>query len=110
MANPLDTMAPPIVKTDLREWCETQNSSKLAERMGRWYYVTEKDGSRLIDSLDGADGDNLRKMIDGALDDFHGWPPKRMQGYRRWLWNCATMGLTPETAERLGRPQLESAQ
>lgn len=113
MANPFDKFrdgdgGPP--KTDLRAWCEAQNRTKLAERMSRWYFVTEKDGSKLIDSLDGTDGENVRRLLDGNLPDFHGWSEKRMQGYRRWLWNCAVRGLTEETAARLGRtPALEPA-
>lgn len=77
----------------LLEWCDVRNRGKLAERMHRWYYVNDNDGTKFIDCLEGDDGDNVRRLLDGKLADFEGWPQSRMQGYRNWLNQCAHRGL-----------------
>lgn len=96
------------VKLDLRAWCAEQNGKKISRRMGRWYYVATVDGEERIDTLDGTDGDNVRKLIAGELQDFYGWPESRMQGYRRWLWSCAERGLTEPL--RIGQREPEPAE
>lgn len=78
---------------DLRAWCDEQNAKRISERMDRWYYVTQRDGMDIIDTLTGTDGGNVRKVLNGTLEDFAGWAPARMDGYRRWLWSCAANGL-----------------
>jgi hypothetical protein len=87
---------------DLLAWCEEQNASPLFRRMERWYFVRDNEGTQAIDHIEGCDATNIRKMLDGNLQDFMGWPPARMDGYRRWLWSCAERGLTQPV-----RPQLE---
>jgi hypothetical protein len=86
----------------LRAWCDENNRKKLTERMGRWYFVVKVDGVEKVDTLDGADGANVHKLLNGVLEDFAGWPANRMEGYRRWLWDCAQAGLVEAI-----RPQLE---
>ena len=86
----------PVTETDLRSWCDEQNYKPISARMGRWYFVAEKDGAPIIDTITGTDADCLRKMLAGKLDDFYGWEPRRMDGYRRWLWSCAKRGLLEE--------------
>ena len=80
------------VKTDLAEWCAENNAKPIFAKMSRWYFVTTNDGEDLIDSLQGSDADNLRKMLDGEVIEFVGWPESRMEGYRRWLSDCARRG------------------
>lgn len=80
----------------LVEWCDEQNHKPISARMARWYFVAEKDGAQVIDTLTGTDADCLRKMLAGKLDDFAGWSEPRMTGYRRWLWSCARRGLLEE--------------
>jgi hypothetical protein len=77
----------------LRAWCDENNRKKLTERMDRWYFVVKSDGIEKIDTLDGTDGGNVHKLLNGKLEDFAGWPAARMDGYRRWLWTCAQAGL-----------------
>lgn len=91
--------APSTVRTDLWAWCHDQNALRITERMGRWYYVAEKDDNRFIDSLDGTDGENVRRELDGTLPNFQGWPAERMAGYRRWLRSVAIKGLRPGTLD-----------
>lgn len=94
MTNPLAKGSPAYgPKIDLHEWCEEQNRSRLAERMGRWYFVREVDGAAMVDCLEGVDGSNVRLLLDGKLPDFHGWPANRMKGYRKWLLGVAQQGV-----------------
>lgn len=78
---------------DLRAWCDEQNRKPISAKLGRWYYVTERDGEDLIDTLSGTDADCLRQMLNGRLGDFAGWSTARMNGYRRWLNAVAERGL-----------------
>ena len=100
MANPLNRQPASYAATiSLAEWCHDRNVSRLAERMSRWYFVNTNDGGEFVDCLEGDDGDNVRRLLDGKLDDFDGWPPKRMKGYRDWLRKCAMNGLRPNTLQ-----------
>jgi hypothetical protein len=88
---------------DLRAWCEETNATKLMERMERWYFVHKGDEGEAIDTIEGVDAKNVRRLIAGQpVPDFYGWPEARMTGYRRWLWNVARAGTTVPI-----RPQLE---
>lgn len=78
---------------DIRQWCDDHNRTRLAERMRRWYYVNDNEGTEFIDCLEGDDGDNVRRLLDGKLEPFDGWPRPRMDGYRAWLTKCARLGL-----------------
>lgn len=82
-----------VTDLELRRWCDEQNAKRITELMERWYYVTEKDGAPIVATLTGTDGGNVRKVIAGTLEDFVGWSPKRMDGYRRWLWGVAQAGM-----------------
>jgi hypothetical protein len=94
MASPFDKHREPATAgVGLREWCDTQNRKQLFERMGRWYFVAKSDGVERIDSLDGTDGENVRRLLDGTLPDFAGWSAARMDGYRKWLRSVAEQGL-----------------
>lgn len=93
MANPLALAREPVQSSSLRAWCEEQNAKPLFRRMERWYYVTKSDGAETITSLTGCDANNVRRLIEGALPDFEGWPASRMNGYRRWLQSCAEAGF-----------------
>lgn len=79
-------------KIDLFAWCAEQNAKPIFRRMSRWYYVAENDGAEVITALDGGDADNIRKLLDGKLPDFVGWPEPRMAGYRKWLGMLARQG------------------
>jgi hypothetical protein len=94
MGSPFDQHrgTPPEQRVDLFAWCVEQNDKPIFRRMERWYFLAEADGITRIDSLDGTDANNVRKMIDGTLADFAGWSASRMGGYRRWLWSVAERG------------------
>lgn len=79
----------------LRAWCDELNASRLAERMGRWYYVRKTGEGEQIDTLEGVDGANVRLLLAGKLPDFYGWPKARMDGYRNWLRSVAEAGRFP---------------
>lgn len=78
---------------DLRAWCDEQNRKRITQRMGRWYYLREVDGETIADTLTGCDGENVHRLLNNELPDFAGWPPARMEGYRRWLRGVAEAGL-----------------
>lgn len=78
---------------DLRQWCDDHNRTRLAERMRRWYFVNDNEGTEFIDCLEGDEGENVRKLLDGEVIEFDGWEKPRMDGYRNWLAKCAKLGL-----------------
>ena len=77
---------------DLRAWCEERNAEPLFVRMERWYFVRQTDNGEQVDTLEGCDATNLRKLLDGTLQDFIGWLPARTDGYRNWLHSVAERG------------------
>jgi hypothetical protein len=92
MANPLQSVAAAAMATDLREWCRENNSRPITRRMDRWYFVAKADGVENVSTLEGSDGHNAWRMIDGTFQDFMGWPASRMSGYRSWLSGCIEKG------------------
>lgn len=105
MANPLvPTHAPLTIRStasELREWCEAENLRPVARSMGRWYYVETDDlGANKVQCLDGVDGEIAHDYLGGKEPDFHAWSDARMSGYKRWLRDVITRGLTPETLQR----------
>lgn len=80
---------------DPRDWCHQQNIRPIFERMGRWFYVSNDDGTERTVALDGIDGENVRRLLADELPDFEGWSKARMDGYRRWLRGVAIRGLRP---------------
>ena len=74
-------------------WCDEQNRKYITRKLGRWYYVGDVDGVDTTIVLDGTDGENVHRLLDGNLVDFYRWPESRMKGYRKWLQSCADRGL-----------------
>jgi hypothetical protein len=99
MTNPLQRYRPETsFAPDLREWCEEHNRRPITRRMGRWYYVQETDGVSRAEVIEGTDGENIHRLLDGNLSDFAGWPPARMKGYRSWLQSIAEQGMANRKA------------
>jgi hypothetical protein len=95
MNNPFDKHRQEARPTiDLRAWCEEQNRKPLFVKMSRWYYVATNDDTETVTHLEGSDADNLRALLAGKNVAFHGWPAKRMDGYRNWLLGLAQRGMT----------------
>lgn len=94
MANPLARSSnTDFPAAGLFEWCDEQNRKPLTEGMGRWYFIAGSDGVDRINTLTGTDGENVHRLLNGELPDFAGWPKARMDGYRKWLQECAQKGL-----------------
>lgn len=95
MTNPLMTATAPVVRTDLLAWCDENNRNPITKKLQRWYYVGESDEARRVCTLDGEDGFNVHRLLDGNLPDFVGWSESRMGGYRKWLRGMIDKGLLP---------------
>jgi hypothetical protein len=103
MTNPLmahEAEQAKLSRTDCLAWCEAQNRHPMTARLGRWYYVNEVNGSNRCEVVEGTDGDNVHRLMNGETIKFEGWPEKRMRGYLTWLRGVAERGAQILPARR----------
>ena len=88
-----------IPSRPLIEICDGLNRHPLTERMGVWYYV---EGER-IHKVDGCEGGNIHRTLQGETLEFVQWDNARMNGYRRWIEAKIAAGLVNVPAIGGGR-------
>lgn len=69
--------------------CDEYNRHKLSQRMGVWYFV---EGDH-IHKVDGCEGHNIHRTLQGEVISFHKWDERRMDGYRKWIEEKIAAGL-----------------
>lgn len=95
----------PLTIEDMRQWCEDRNFDSLAPRLGWWWFVRiGDDGRSFIFKHEGAQGRELRRMLEGWTPDYMGWTEERLADETEKLRRRVRFGMTEERFRTLPQP------